>query len=41
MDPRLTPANQNVACSTLRGQIEHNNFVASGYFEGRKKAGAS
>ncbi len=27
MDHRLTPANQNVACSTLRGQIEHNNFV--------------
>ena len=27
MDPRLTPANQNVACSSLRGQIEHANFV--------------
>ena len=27
MDPRLTPANQNVACSSLRGQIEHTNFV--------------
>ena len=27
MDPRLTPANQNVACSSLKGQIEHTNFV--------------
>ena len=27
MDPRLTPANQNIACSSLRGQIEHTNFV--------------
>ena len=27
MDPRLTPANQSVACSTLKGQIKHSNFV--------------
>ena len=27
MDPRLTPANEFVACSSLNGQIQHNNFV--------------
>ena len=27
MDPRLTPANEIVACSTLKGQIKHSNFV--------------
>ena len=28
MDPRLTPANALVACSTLKGKIKHSNFVA-------------
>ena len=27
MDPRLTPANEIVACSSLQGQIQHTNFV--------------
>ncbi len=27
MDPRLTPANEIVACSTLKGKIDHSNFV--------------
>ena len=27
MDPRLTPANEIVACSTLKGRIKHTNFV--------------
>ena len=27
MDPRLTPANETVACSTLKGKIKHSNFV--------------
>ena len=27
MDPRLTPANKIVACSTLKGKIKHSNFV--------------
>ena len=27
MDPRLTPANGIVACSTLKGKINHSNFV--------------
>ena len=27
MDPRLTPANETVACSTLKGKISHSNFV--------------
>ena len=27
MDPRLTPANSIVACSTLKGKIKHSNFV--------------
>ena len=27
MDPRLTPANEIVACSSLNGQIQHTNFV--------------
>lgn len=27
MDPRLTPANKIVACSTLKGRIKHSNFV--------------
>ena len=27
MDPRLTPANEIVACSTLQGKIKHTNFV--------------
>ena len=27
MDPRLTPANEIVACSTLKGKIKHTNFV--------------
>ena len=27
MDPRLTPANETVACSTLKGKIKHANFV--------------
>ena len=27
MDPRLTPANEIVACSTLKGKINHSNFV--------------
>ena len=27
MDVRLIPANQSVACSTLKGQIKHSNFV--------------
>jgi cell wall-associated NlpC family hydrolase len=27
MDPRLTPANAIVACSTLKGKIKHSNFV--------------
>ena len=27
MDPRLTPANESVACSTLKGKIKHSNFV--------------
>ena len=27
MDPRLTPANEIVACSTLKGKINHTNFV--------------
>ena len=27
MDPRLTPANEIVACSTLKGKIKHANFV--------------
>ena len=27
MDPRLTPANAIVACSTLKGKINHSNFV--------------
>ena len=27
MDPRLTPANKIVACSSLKGQIQHTKFV--------------
>ena len=27
MDPRVTPANETVACSTLKGKIKHSNFV--------------
>ena len=27
MDPRLTPANEIAACSSLKGQIQHTNFV--------------
>ena len=27
MDPRLTPANEIVACSSLRGKIKHSNFI--------------
>ena len=27
MDPRITPANEFVACSTLKGKIKHKNFV--------------
>ena len=27
MDPRLTPANEIVACFTLKGKINHSNFV--------------
>ena len=27
MDPRLTPANEIVACSSLKGKLEHSNFV--------------
>ena len=27
MDPRLKPANEIVACSSLNGQIQHTNFV--------------
>ena len=27
MDPRLTPANEIFACSKLKGQIKHSNFV--------------
>ena len=27
MDPRLTPANEIVACATLKEQIKHSNFV--------------
>ena len=27
MDPRLTAANEIVACATLKGQIKHSNFV--------------
>ena len=27
MDRRLTPANETVACSTLKGKIKHSNFV--------------
>ena len=27
MDPRLTAANEIVACSTLKGKIKHANFV--------------
>ena len=27
MDPRLTPANEFVACSSLRGKIKHSNFI--------------
>ena len=27
MDPRLTPANEIVACYSLKGQIKHSNFV--------------
>jgi len=27
MDPRLTPANEIFACSTLKGTIKHPNFV--------------
>ena len=27
MDPRLTPANEIIACATLRGKIRHLNFV--------------
>ena len=27
MDPRLTPANETVACSSLRGKIKHSNFI--------------
>ena len=27
MDPRLTPANEIVACYTLKGKINHSNFV--------------
>ena len=27
MDRRLIPANESVACSTLKGQIKHSNFV--------------
>ena len=27
MDPRLTPANEIFACSTLKGTIKHSNFV--------------
>ena len=27
MDPRLTPANEIFACSTLKGKIKHPNFV--------------
>ena len=27
MDPRVTPANETVACSTLKGKIKHANFV--------------
>ena len=27
MDPRLTPANEIIACATLKGKIKHSNFV--------------
>ena len=27
MDPRLTPANEIVACSTLKSKIKHSNFI--------------
>ena len=27
MDPRVTPANETAACSTLKGKIKHANFV--------------
>ena len=27
MDPRVTPANETVACSPLKGKIKHSNFV--------------
>ena len=27
MDPRLTPANEIVACSSLKGKIKHSNFI--------------
>ena len=33
MDPRLTPANEIVACSTLRGKIKHSNFVEGKNYE--------
>ena len=33
MDPRLTPANEIVACSALRGKIKHSNFVEGKNYE--------
>ena len=31
MDPRLTPANKIVACSTLKGQIKHSKLNVSDF----------
>ncbi|MCH1411748.1 MAG: C40 family peptidase [Rhodobacteraceae bacterium] len=33
MDIRLTPSNEIVACSTLRGKIKHSNFVEGENYE--------
>ena len=33
MDARLTPSNEIVACSTLRGKIKHSNFVECKNYE--------
>ena len=33
MDPRLTPANEIAACSSLKGQIQHSNFVKGNNYQ--------
>ena len=41
MDPRLTPANEVVACSSLNGQIQHTNFVEGKNYQVEKEIGSS